>query len=99
MSTKNNNAHHFKVNNRAKPVSETTKVDTNEEELLSSSSEDESSQVSIGAFSTVGSVKNAFTSPLMNLFNIPCNNLPAIQGLHCEVFKLLQPNSMNPITT
>ena len=30
---------------------------------------------------------------------MPCDNLPAIQCLHYELFRLLQPNSMNIITT
>ena len=35
----------------------------------------------------------------MNLFNMPCDNLPAIQRIHYELLKLMQPNYMNPITT
>ena len=35
----------------------------------------------------------------MNLFNMPCDNLPAIQRFHYELCKILQPNYMNPITT
>ena len=64
-----------------------------------SSSEDKSSPFRVEEFCTEGVVTNDVTSLLMKLFNTPCDNLPTIQCLNYELFKLLQSNSTNPITT